>query len=138
MSVSEAADGVRVLPGHVYIAPGDWHLELARSGAHHFCRLHDGPPLSGHRPSVDVLFNSFASAADRNSIGVILTGMGNDGTAGLLKMRQAGARTIGQDESSCLIYGMPKAAKLAGAVETELPLSQIPRAILGRCGREGQ
>jgi two-component system, chemotaxis family, protein-glutamate methylesterase/glutaminase len=138
MSVTEAADGARVLPGHVYIAPGNWHLELARSGAHYYCHLHDGGPVSGHRPSVDVLFQSFAATAGRNSVGVILTGMGNDGTAGLLRMRQTGARTIGQDESSCLIYGMPKAARLAGAVETELPLSQIPRAILERCVRQGQ
>jgi two-component system chemotaxis response regulator CheB len=138
MSVTEAADGARVLPGHVYIAPGNWHLELARSGAHYYCHLHDGTAVSGHRPSVDVLFNSFAATAGRNSVGVILTGMGSDGTAGLLRMRQAGARTLGQDESSCLIYGMPKAARLAGAVETELPLSQIPRAILDRCVRQGQ
>jgi two-component system, chemotaxis family, protein-glutamate methylesterase/glutaminase len=130
MSVAEAADGMRVLPGHVYIAPGNWHLELARSGAHYFCHLHDGPPVSGHRPSVDVLFNSFAAAAGKNAVGVILTGMGNDGAAGLLKMRQAGARTVGQDESSCLIYGMPKAAKLLSAVEAEFPLSRIPQEIL--------
>jgi len=134
MSVTEAADGARVLPGHVYIAPGNWHLELVRSGAHYFCRLHDGPPVSGHRPSVDVLFNSFAATAGRNAMGVILTGMGNDGAAGLLKMRQAGARTVGQDESSCLIYGMPKAAKLVGAVEAEFALSKLPQAILDRCG----
>ena len=136
MTVAEAADGARVLPGHVYIAPGNRHLELGRSGAHYYCRLHDGAPISGHRPSVDVLFCSFATTAGRNGVGVILTGMGNDGTAGLLKMRHAGARTIGQDESSCLIYGMPKAARLAGAVEIELPLSQVPQAILNRCVRQ--
>src|SRR5262245_45650223 len=98
-------------------------LKLVRSGAHYFCRLHDGPRVSGHRPSVDVLFNSLAAAAGKNAIGVILTGMGSDGAAGLLKMWQAGARAVGQDESSCLFYGMPKAAKLLGAVESEFPLS---------------
>jgi two-component system chemotaxis response regulator CheB len=131
MSVTEAADGARVLPGHVYIAPGGRHLELVRSGAHYFCRLHDGSNVSGHRPSVDVLFTSFAAAAGKNALGVILTGMGSDGAAGLLKMREAGAHTVGQDEASCVIYGMPKAAKLLGAVETELPLSKIPQEILG-------
>jgi two-component system, chemotaxis family, protein-glutamate methylesterase/glutaminase len=130
MTVTEAANGVRVLPGHVYIAPGNRHLELVRSGAHYFCHLHDGPPVSGHRPSVDVLFNSFAAVAGKNAIGVILTGMGSDGAAGLLKMRQAGARTMGQDEASCLIYGMPKAAKRFGGVEAEFPLAKLPQEIL--------
>jgi two-component system chemotaxis response regulator CheB len=130
MTVSEATDGARVMPGHVYIAPGNRHLELARSGAHYFCRLHDDVPVSGHRPSVDVLFASFAAHAGKNAVGVILTGMGSDGAAGLLKMRQAGARTLGQDESSCLVYGMPRAAKLVGAVEDEFPLAKIPQEIL--------
>jgi len=133
MSVSEAADKVQVLPGHVYIAPGNWHLELARSGARYFCRLHGDAPVSGHRPSVDVLFNSFAEQAGKNAMGVILTGMGNDGAAGLLKMRRAGAHTVGQDEASCLIYGMPKVAKQLGAVDTELPLARIPQEILSYC-----
>ena len=130
MSIVEASDGRRVMPGHVYIANGSQHLELARSGAHFHCHLHDGPPVSGHRPSVDVLFASVAAAAGEAAIGVILTGMGQDGAAGLLKMRKAGARTFGQDEASCLIYGMPKAAKLMGAVETERPLVRLPRDIL--------
>lgn len=106
------------------------HLELIRSGAYCFCRLNDGPRVSGHKPSVDVLFNSVATATGKDAMGVILTGMGNDGAAGLLKMRQAGGRSVGQDESSCLIYGMPKAAKLAGAVEGEFPLAQIPQEIM--------
>ncbi len=130
MSVSEAVDGMRVLPGHAFIAPGNLHLELVRSGAHYFCRLNDRPRVSGHKPSVDVLFTSCAAAAGRNGMGVILTGMGSDGAAGLLKMRQAGARTLGQDESSCLIYGMPKAAKLLGAVEAEFPISRIAKEIM--------
>ena len=131
MSIVEASDGRRVMPGHVYIANGSQHLELARSGAHFHCRLHDGPLVSGHRPSVDVLFASVAVASGSNAIGVILTGMGQDGAAGLLKMRLAGARTFGQSEASCLIYGMPKAAKLLGAVEFERSLAKLSQDILG-------
>jgi two-component system chemotaxis response regulator CheB len=130
MPVFEAADAQRIMPGHIHIAKGNQHMELARSGAHFVCRTHNGPPVSGHRPSVDVLFASVAAAAGRNAIGVILTGMGQDGAAGLLEMRRAGARTLGQDESSCVIYGMPRAAKLAGAVETERPLSKLAADIL--------
>ena len=130
MPVAEAIDGKQVMPGHVYIAPGNIHLELTRSGSQYFCRLSDGPRVSGHKPSVDVLFNSVAAAAGRSALGVILTGMGSDGAAGLLKMRQAGARTVGQDESSCLIYGMPKAAKLLGAIDAEFPLAQIWQEIM--------
>jgi two-component system, chemotaxis family, protein-glutamate methylesterase/glutaminase len=130
MPVFEASDGQRVMPGHIYIANGSQHLELVRSGAHYACRLHDGPPVSGHRPSVDVLFNSVAAAAGRNAIGVILTGMGQDGAVGLLAMRRAGARTRGQDEASCVIYGMPRVAKLMGGVEAERPLSKMAAEIL--------
>lgn len=130
MSVCEASHGQRVVPGHIYIANGSQHLELARSGAHFTCRLHDGAAVSGHRPSVDVLFSSVANSAGCNSVGVILTGMGHDGAAGLLEMRRAGARTRGQDENSCLIYGMPNAAKLLGGVETERPLSKLAAEIL--------
>jgi two-component system chemotaxis response regulator CheB len=133
MSVSEASDGRRVNPGHVYIAQGGRHLELRRSGGHYECRLHDGAPVSGHRPSVDVLFASVAEAAGSNSVGVIMTGMGNDGAAGLLQMRNAGARTLGQDEKSCLIYGMPRVAWQMGAVETEVPLSRLAEQVLEAC-----
>ena len=112
VTVLEATQGRRVLPGHVYIAPGAHHLELARSGAHFECRLHDGPPVSGHRPSVDVLFHSVATAA------------------GLLEMRRAGARTLGQTEASCVVYGMPKAAMQAGAVEAEFPLDRIAEEVV--------
>ena len=130
MSVCEASDGQRVLPGHVYIAKGQRHLELARSGAHFFCRLHDEPPVSGHRPSVDVLFHSFATTAGANALGIILTGMGRDGAAGLLAMRRAGARTLGESEASCLIYGMSRAARELGAVETEMPLERLAAEIV--------
>jgi two-component system chemotaxis response regulator CheB len=133
MTVTQAKDGERVLPGHVYIAPGSHHLELARSGANYICRLHDHAPVSGHRPSVDVLFQSVARAARADAVGIILTGMGKDGSAGLLAMRQAGASTIGQDEASCVIYGMPKAAHDCGATEIELPIGKITEQTLHRC-----
>jgi two-component system chemotaxis response regulator CheB len=133
VSVSQAKDGERILPGHVYIAPGGFHLELARNGANYVCRVHEQPPVSGHRPSVDVLFRSVASAAGANSVGIILTGMGKDGSAGLLEMRRAGASTIGQDEATCVVYGMPKAAHDCGATEIELPLSKIPGQVLHHC-----
>ncbi|MGO8919205.1 MAG: protein-glutamate methylesterase/protein-glutamine glutaminase [Stellaceae bacterium] len=138
MSVAEATDGARVMAGHVYIANGNHHLELARSGAHYKCRVRDGAPVSGHRPSVDVLFRSVAAAAGRSATGVILTGMGKDGAEGLLELRRAGGRTLGQDELSCLIYGMPKAAKELGAVEKELPLSRIPQEILAQGAKAAQ
>ncbi len=96
ITVKEAEDGERVLPGHAYIAPGDRHLELARSGANYQVRIHDGPAVNRHRPSVDVLFRSVAQYAGRNAVGVILTGMGNDGAAGLLEMHRAGAYTLAQ------------------------------------------
>ncbi|MBU8541068.1 protein-glutamate methylesterase/protein-glutamine glutaminase [Falsiroseomonas tokyonensis] len=130
MTVTEAEDGRRVMPGHVYIAPGARHLELVRDGAHFACRLHDGAPVSGHRPSVDVLFASVAAVAGRAAMGIILTGMGRDGAAGLLEMRRAGARTLGQSEASCVIYGMPRAAMQAGAVELEMPLDRLTEEIV--------
>ena len=134
VAVATAQDGERVLPGHVYIAPGPDHLELSRSGANYVCRYSGAPPVSGHRPSVDVLFNSVAQAAGANAVGLILTGMGSDGAQGLLRMRESGARTFGQDEATCVVYGMPRAAKAEGAVETELPLSALTEAILRSCG----
>jgi two-component system, chemotaxis family, protein-glutamate methylesterase/glutaminase len=130
MTVTAATDGRRVLPGHVYIAPGARHLELVRTGAHYACRVQDGPPVSGHRPSVDVLFGSVAVAAGSHALGLILTGMGRDGAAGLLEMRRCGARTLGQSEASCVIYGMPKAAMEMGAVQAELPLDRLAEEIV--------
>ncbi len=135
VSVLEARDGIRVLPGHVYIAEGERHLELVRSGGNYHCRVHDGPLVSGHRPSVDVLFRSMAAAAGPNAIGVILTGMGRDGAEGLKEMRDAGAVTIGQDEATSLVYGMPRAAKSMNAVSKELPLNQIAGEIIESCRR---
>lgn len=130
LKVSEARDGARVLPGHAYLAPGNRHLRLARSGADFICRVEDGPLISGHKPSVDALFHSVATVAGANALGVILTGMGRDGADGLAAMRRAGAFTIGQDEASSVVYGMPKAAKALDAVVSELPLPRIAEAIL--------
>ena len=101
ITVKEAEDGERVLPGHAYIAPGDRHMELTRSGANYQVKLNDGPAVNRHRPSVDVLFRSVAQFAGRNAVGVILTGMGNDGAAGMLEMHRAGAYTLAQNEASC-------------------------------------
>lgn len=128
-SVKEAEDGDPLLPGHVYLAPGGaFHLEVAR-GSTPRCRLVAADPVNGHRPSVDVLFDSVARL-DQQAVGVILTGMGRDGAQGLLNMRRAGARTLGQDESTSVVYGMPRAAFELGAVERQLPLSRIGPALL--------
>jgi two-component system, chemotaxis family, protein-glutamate methylesterase/glutaminase len=134
MSVCEAADMQRIQPGCVYIAPGAHHLELVREGLGWVCRLHDGPPVSGHRPSVDVLFRSGARAAGSKIIGVILTGMGKDGAEGMLELRKSGASTLGQDEATSLIYGMPRVAFERGAVERQYPLTELAGAIVERCG----
>ena len=115
--ISEARDGDRVLPGHALIAPGNYHMELARNGADYRVRVFMAEPVNRHRPSVDVLFQSCARAAGRNGVGVILTGMGDDGARGLLAMRSAGARTVAQDEATCVVFGMPKEAIAMGAAE---------------------
>jgi two-component system chemotaxis response regulator CheB len=130
MAVSEAKHNDPVEPGHAYIAPGSHHLELTRSAGHYRCSLNDGSLVSGHRPSVDVLFRSMARTAERRAIGVILTGMGKDGAEGLFEMRKAGATTLGQDEASSLIYGMPRMAFERGAVMRQYPLQHIADAIL--------
>ena len=128
--VEEARDGARLEIGKIYLAPGgERHLQVANVSAPH-CRLVERDPVNGHRPSVDVLFDSVAELAGRNSVGVILTGMGRDGAAGLLKMRHAGARTIGQNEKTCVVYGMPRVAYELGAVEHQLPLNVIGEEIL--------
>ena len=134
MTVKEARDGDRIMPGHAYLAPGDRHLELMRSGADYRCKLTDEPPYSGHRPSVDVLFHSVAKNAGQNAIGVILTGMGRDGAEGLLAIREAGGLTLGQDEQTCVVYGMPKVAFENGGVMKQLPLGKIADGILDLCG----
>jgi two-component system chemotaxis response regulator CheB len=128
IAVKEAEDGDSVLPGHALIARGNHHMTLTRNGA----RLNQGPPVNRHRPSVDVLFQSVAQYAGGNSVGVILTGMGGDGAQGLLAMKRAGAYTVAQDESTCVVFGMPKEAIKLGGVEKILPLADIPAAILTR------
>src|SRR5262245_2646305 len=133
MTVSQAMHDEVIEPGHVYIAPGSHHLELHRSGGRDICKLSDGPPVSGHRPSVDVLFRSVARAAGRSAVGVILTGMGKDGAEGMFEMRQAGATTLGQNEESSLIYGMPRVAFERGGVMRQYSLTQMSDAILDAC-----
>lgn len=132
ISVKEAEDGDSVLPGHALIAPGNFHMTLARSGARYTVRLNQDAPVNRHRPSVDVMFDSVAKFAGGNSIGVILTGMGGDGAKALLEMKQGGAFTIAQDEASCVVFGMPKEAIKLGAVDKILPLTEIPAALLSR------
>ena len=130
LNVCEASDGQPILAGHVYIAPGDQHLIVVRDGARYQCRLNDGELVNRHRPSVDVLFRSVAQSAGRNSIGVMLTGMGRDGAEGMKEMREAGALTIAQDEKSSVVWGMPGAAWQIGAVQSLHPLPQISARIV--------
>ncbi|WP_296229070.1 protein-glutamate methylesterase/protein-glutamine glutaminase [Ralstonia sp. UBA689] len=136
--VKEAVHGERVLPGHAYIAPGDMHLSLGRSGANYVTELDQGPPVNRHRPAVDVLFRSAARNAGANALGVILTGMGKDGAAGMLEMRNAGAYNVAQDEASCVVYGMPKEAVAHGGVHEVLPLSQIGPHVLAKLSAHGR
>jgi two-component system chemotaxis response regulator CheB len=137
MTVSEAQDGERALPGHIYIAPGDRHMRLDRSGANYMIVLDDGAPVNRHRPSVDVLFRSVAQFAGRNALGVMLTGMGKDGAAAMLEMRQAGAFNIAQDEASCVVFGMPKEAIAVGATDEVLPLAQIAERLQAHLAEMG-
>lgn len=132
--VKEAADGEPVLMGHALIAPGNQHMRLAREGTAYQVRLSSEPPVNRHRPSVDVLFNSCATEAHGHAVGVIMTGMGDDGARGLLAMRQAGARTLAQDEESCVVFGMPKVAVELGAAGEVLPLSRLAPAALAGVG----
>ncbi len=134
MEIREARDGDRVHPGLALIAPGGRHMMLRRNGAQYLVEVRDGPLVNRHKPSVDVLFRSVAQVAGRNALGIIMTGMGDDGARGLKEMRDAGATTIGEDESTCVVYGMPKEAVKLGAVGRELPLDQIPREIVAYGG----
>ncbi len=135
MTVREATDGMNVEDGHAYVAPGDKHLMIKRSKSGYVCRLENGPRINGHVPSVDVLFESVANAAGSQAVGIILSGMGRDGAAGLRAMRDAGALTACQNEASCLIYGMPGSAVAAGAVCDEIPLHEIPGYICSNAMR---
>lgn len=130
LSVREAAGGERVLPGHVYIAPGHSHLLLNKQGANYVTALSQEAPVNRHRPSVDVLFNSAAVSAGRNAVGVILTGMGKDGAAGMVVMKGAGAYNFAQDESSCVVFGIPKEAIAHGGVDVVATLTDLPGLVL--------
>lgn len=133
--VIEAQGGERVEPGTVYIAPGHSHMQIRRQGAGYVTELLSTPVVNRHRPSVEVLFDSAAQLVGRKAVGVILTGMGKDGAQGLLRMRQAGARTFGQDEASCVVYGMPREAALVGAVEEVVSLENMSRRVLATAAR---
>ncbi|HUW49980.1 MAG TPA: chemotaxis response regulator protein-glutamate methylesterase [Sulfuricella sp.] len=130
ISVKEAEDGDRILPGHAFIAPGHSHLLIKRSGANYVCELSDGPLVNRHRPSVDVLFRSAANHVGKNAIGVILTGMGKDGAVGMMEMKQAGSYNFAQDEASCVVFGMPKEAIATGGVDEIVPLQDMAARVM--------
>jgi two-component system chemotaxis response regulator CheB len=130
IGVAEAKSGDRVVAGRALVAPGNRHTRLLRSGAGYAVEVLDGPPVSHHRPSVDVLFRSVASVAGPSALGVLLTGMGDDGAAGLLEMRRAGAWTIAQDEATCVVFGMSREAIRRGAASEVVALPRIPAAVL--------
>jgi len=135
IEVKEAADGDGVLSGRALIAPGNRHTEVIRSGGRYIARVSDGPLVSRHRPSVDVLFHSAARAAGSNAVGVIMTGMGDDGANGMVEMKRAGAYNIAQDEATCVVFGMPKEAIERGGVDAVVPLHMLPNAILNAVRR---
>ncbi|BDB26263.1 chemotaxis response regulator protein-glutamate methylesterase [Cupriavidus sp. P-10] len=137
ITVKEAEHGERVLPGHAYIAPGDSHLRLARSGANYVAHLSQEAPVNRHRPSVDVLFDSAAEHGGKNVIGVILTGMGKDGARGMLRMREAGAYNLAQDEQTCIVFGMPKEAIATGGVHEIVPLPAMTQRVMARLATYG-
>lgn len=130
INVQEAKDGQRVIPGLALVAPGGMHMSLRRSGAQYQVEVRDGPPVNRHKPSVDVLFRSVARYAGANAMGVIMTGMGDDGARGMKDMHDAGSYTLAQDEASCVVYGMPKEAVKLGGVDRSLPLAGIAQALL--------
>ncbi|MRR36990.1 chemotaxis response regulator protein-glutamate methylesterase, partial [bacterium] len=133
ITVKEAADNDTVMRGRALIAPGNRHTLLKRSGARYYVEIKDGPLVSRHRPSVDVLFRSAARYAGKNAVGVIMTGMGDDGASGMKEMKDAGAVTIAQDEASCVVFGMPNEAIKRGGAERVLPLDAIAREVLRLC-----
>lgn len=130
LNVIEAQGGERILPGNAYLAPGNFHLLIERSGADYRLKLSDSALVSGHKPSVDVMFNSLSKCAGQNTVAVILTGMGKDGAAGMLTLHQQGAYTLAQDEASCVVFGMPKEAINLGGVDKVLPLNVMARAVV--------
>jgi len=135
--VKEAENGERILPGHAYVAPGAWHMRMARNGANYEIRLDQEAPINRHRPSVDALFHSMAECAGRNTAAALLTGMGKDGAEGLLRLREAGATTFAQDEQSCVVYGMPREAALIGAACEVVRLDQMAGHLLAALTEHG-
>ncbi len=133
MTVKEARDGDTVMPGRVLLAPGNKHMLLQRSGARYYVQIKNGPLVSRHRPSVDVLFRSAARYAGKNAVGVIMTGMGDDGAKGIKEMKEAGASTIAQDEKSCVVFGMPKVAIELGGIDQVVSLQKIAKTVAGLC-----
>ncbi len=138
MTITQAEHGQQILPGHGYLAPGDKHLEVVRDGARYICKLLDSEPVNRHKPSVEVLFQSVAQNVGANAIGVLLTGMGNDGSEAMGQMQQVGATTIAQDEASSVVWGMPGEAAKRGYANEVLPLHQIAERILYYVSRHGQ
>ena len=132
ITVKEAVNGERILPGHAYIAPGGKQFHVARSGANYVAVVDDGPAVNRHKPSVEVLFKSAAAVVGRNAFGIMLTGMGNDGAAAMREMKDAGSYNYVQDEASCIVFGMPREAIAHGAADEVLPLGQIAGALLAR------
>ena len=132
ITVKEAVNGERILPGHAYIAPGGLQFRIARSGANYVAVVEDAPPVNRHKPSVEVLFKSVAAVAGRNAYGIMLTGMGADGAAAMREMKDAGSYNYVQDEASCIVFGMPREAIAHGAADEVLPLSQIAQALIAR------
>lgn len=137
ITVKEAFDGERVLPGHAYLAPGGQHMAIKKSGADYRVAISDGDLVSGHKPSVDVLFDSLAHCAGQNCIAALLTGMGKDGAIGMHKLRESGGVTIAQDEDSCVVYGMPRTAVNINAVDIELPLKDISSYVISKLNKMG-
>lgn len=132
LKVQEVVGGERILPGNAYLAPGNYHLSIKRSGADYIAQLLDSERVSGHKPSVDVMFQSLSSCAAKNTVAVILTGMGKDGAAGMYNLHQNGAYTFAQDEASCVVFGMPKEAINLGGVDEVLPLNDLAAAVVKR------
>lgn len=137
VNVSEAVNDQRLLPGNVYIAPGDKHLEVKRSGADYRIKLIDGPLVSGHKPSVDVMFDSLAQVVGKNCVATILTGMGKDGASGMLALKEANAMTFAQDEASCVVYGMPRVAYEMGGVNEVVPLQKMSAVLTAAIEKKG-
>ena len=138
MEVKEAKDGDAICPGRVLIAPGGFHMTVERRGSGYIAKCKEGEKVSGHCPSVNQLFGSIAKLRGVNSLGVILTGMGSDGAKGLLEMKQKGAETIGQNQATCIVYGMPAVAYNIGAVDIQLPISAMPKRIYDWYNRKSE